>query len=80
MLSAGDELMMLIVTNVRVCQSASPPAGGTGVENFTLISSNGTQEGYAASDLYRIEGRPLVSNNVHYSVDPSTVKLSKRVE
>jgi hypothetical protein len=69
--SAGDELMMLIVTNAHVAASGGTP-------NYTLISTNGVEEGYAAADLYRIHGHPLMADNVRYEVDPSTITLAKR--
>jgi len=73
--SAGDELMMLVVTNVH---QVGP--GQNQVDNFTLISSNGTQEGYAASDLYRLDGHPLVNDNLNYEVNPDNIVLSRRAE
>jgi hypothetical protein len=70
--SAGDELMMLIVTTAqRVTQ-----AGGT-VPAFITIGTSGAGEGYSAADLFRIEGHPLVRDNVHMQVDPSAIVLSR---
>ncbi len=69
--SAGDELMMLVITNV--VRAAS---GGT--VNATLMSTNGTGEGYAAADLYRLAGHPLTCDNIRSEVDPATVTLTKR--
>ncbi len=69
--SAGDELMMLIVTSAYQL-SADPMTA------FAAISTNGTGEGISAADLYRIEGHPLVVNNVKYDVDPSAVVLSNK--
>lgn len=69
--SAGDELMMLIVTTASELDS-------TGKTAEVLIGTNGTLEGYSAADLYRIEGHPLVANHVRYDVDPSSVVLTNR--
>ncbi len=69
--SAGDELMLLVVTTAQRLKDSTPTLG------YTAISTNGYFEGYAAADLYRIEGRPLLTNNVHMYVDPSTITLSK---
>ena len=70
--SAGDELMLLILTHV---------ARGTAVgvqQGFIDIGTNGTGEGYSAADLYRISGHPLVRNNVRMSLDPATIQLTNR--
>jgi hypothetical protein len=66
--SAGDELMLSVVTRVMTL--------GTSVEDaLVTIGTNGTAEGSAASDLYRIEGHPLIANRVRYEVDPSSIEL-----
>lgn len=68
--SAGDELMMLILTSAQNLKNTSTNL------SFAAISTNGTLEGKSASDLYRIEGHPILTNNVHLIVDPSTIPLS----
>jgi hypothetical protein len=70
--SAGDELMLLILTTVQ------RPVISTVDPSVVLIGTNGTGEGYSAADLYRIEGHPLVRNNVRVNLDPATIPLSKR--
>lgn len=70
--SAGDELMMLIVTNVQPLKTTNS------TPSVTRIGTNGTSEGYAAADLYRIEGHLLVNDHVRYEADPATIVLSKR--
>jgi hypothetical protein len=68
--SAGDELMMLVLTTVqRITVSGASRTG------FVTIGTNGSMEGYSAADLYRIEGRPLVNDNVRLDIDPSTIVL-----
>jgi hypothetical protein len=71
--SAGDELMMLVITNVqRLTDSTAKNA-------LVRIGTNGTQEGYAAADLYRIEGHPLVVDHAKLDLDPSQIRLTRRV-
>lgn len=70
--SAGSELMMLVVTNV---ERLSDPFYHPG---FINIGTNGTGEGFAAADFYRIDGHPLVNDNVRLLVDPTTIALSRR--
>lgn len=70
--SAGDELMLLVMTT-SVPGNAEHP-----VPAVSIIGTNGTAEGYSAVDLYRIEGHPLVSNYVRYEVEPSTIQLSNK--
>ena len=72
--SAGGELMLLVVTQVQQLRDTNPHPGSI------AIGTNGTGEGYTAADLYRIDGHPLVSDNVRMIIDPSTIPLSKRVQ
>jgi hypothetical protein len=69
--SAGDELMLLIVTTATRC------VGGSDQDARVIIGTNGTGEGVSAADLYRIDGRPLVRDNVGHDVDPTAISLSK---
>jgi len=69
--SAGDELMLLVLTNVN------RPAAGL-EPGLVLIGTNGAGEGYAAADLYRIEGHPMVSDHVKLLIDPSTIQLARK--
>jgi len=66
--SGGDELMMTIATQVM-------ELGTTPIEAMILLGTNGSSEGYAAADTYRIEGHPLLSNHTFYDVDPSVIQL-----
>ena len=70
--SAGDELMMLIVTSVQ-----HRPASQTLTPSVITIGTNGAGEGYSAADLYRIDGHPLVRNNVHMQVNPDSIALTR---
>lgn len=71
--SAGGELMLLIVTTVARLNSS------TKTVRQVLCGTNGTGEGYSAADLYHIEGRPLVNDNVRVTVDPSAIVLSRGI-
>lgn len=66
--SAGDELMLLILTSIQ-------PTAASGT---LAIGTNGTGEGYAAADLYRISGHPLVRNHARLP-DPTGIPLPPKV-
>jgi hypothetical protein len=66
--SGGDELMMAITTQVMELGTAP-------IEAMILLGTNGSSEGFAAADLYRIEGHPIITNHTFYDVDPSTIQL-----
>jgi hypothetical protein len=68
--SAGDELMMLVVTTVQRLTNTNPTNAAV------IIGTNGSCEGYSAADLYRIEGHPLLVDNVRSDVSPSTIPLT----
>jgi hypothetical protein len=70
--SAGGELMLLVVTMVQQLTDTSDHPGEI------LIGTNGSGEGYAAADLYRIDGHPLVADNVRM-ITNANIALSKRV-
>jgi hypothetical protein len=67
--SAGDELMMVIVTTGIRSQ-------GTATGTYVAISTAGTGESISASDLYRISGHPLLRDNQKTEIDPNTFRLS----
>jgi hypothetical protein len=69
--SAGNELMMLIVT------SATRFYASHAADLPVVIGTNGTGEGWSASDLYRIDGHPLTATRTPIVVDPTTISLSK---
>ena len=66
--SAGDELMLAIVTQVMELNTIPSEA-------MVLLGTNGSGESLSAADLYRIEGHPLIANHTFYDVDPSTINL-----
>jgi hypothetical protein len=70
--SGGDELMMLIVTSVQRLTDTNAHLGQC------IIGTNGSYEGYSAADLYRIEGHPLMNDNVRNDLDPNAIPLSPR--
>jgi hypothetical protein len=71
--SAGSELMMLIVTTADRAGPSNP------TRLSVLCGTNGSGEGYSAADLYHIQGRPLVRDNVRINVAPSAISLSKKI-
>jgi hypothetical protein len=72
--SAGNELMLLIVTGVF----SLAQLGGDFPPSTVSIGTNGTGEGYSAADLYRIEGHPLVRNNIRMNIDPANIELVRK--
>jgi hypothetical protein len=70
--SPGGELMMLIVTNVQRANDFFEHPG------YINIGTNGTGEGYAAADIYRIDGHPMERDNNRVLVNPATITLSPR--
>jgi hypothetical protein len=69
--SAGSELMLLIVTTaIRRHTTNTVPA-------FVLCGTQGSGEGFSAADLYRISGRPLTHDGARFNLDASN--LSKIV-
>jgi hypothetical protein len=70
--SAGDELMLLVLTTAQQHLPVGVPAAGQ-----LTIGTAGEGEGYSAADLYRIEGHPLVKDNVNLQIDPSTIKITR---
>lgn len=71
--SAGDEVMMVIVTTGF--RSLDPLTS----VSFTAISTAGTGEGISAADLYHVSGKPLLRDNEKIEIDPNTIALSKGI-
>lgn len=69
--SAGQELMMLVITSARTIPSA-------GAVNTVQIGASGTGEGYSAADLYRIPGHPITNDSARTTKDPATVALQRK--
>jgi hypothetical protein len=72
--SAGDELMLLVLTGAQ-----SPGPANTARPGAILIGANGEGEGFSAADLYRISGHPLVAGSSKVYA-PSGVKLARNPE
>jgi hypothetical protein len=70
--SPGGELMLLVVTNAEFLNGTAVQPG------FINIGTNGTGEGYSAADIYRIEGHPMVRDNVRLLIDPTAIPLTAR--
>jgi hypothetical protein len=69
--SAGDELMMLIVTSV-VREDITDTLN-------IVCGTNGSGEGLSAADLYRIEGHPIVKDNTMIEINPNVVTLARKI-
>lgn len=69
--SAGGEVMMLVVTTAR-------PQGSAGTNNVAQVSTSGTGEGYSAADLYRIAGHPITIDPARSVVDPLAITLARK--
>jgi hypothetical protein len=70
--NAGGEMMMLVATSVVTLDAAITK------DLKMFVGTNGTGEGYSAVDCYRLQGHPLVSDNVQFEVDPSSITLAKK--
>lgn len=71
--SHGDELQMIIMTHGKIGNGKEQE---NGLMMSGLISSMGHGEGYAASDRYRLEARPLLKSRSRTVIDPSTIRLA----
>lgn len=71
--SAGSELMLLVVTTViRRSTTKTVPA-------FVFCGTQGSGEGFSAADLYRISGRPLINDGARGSLNPKDIVLGHKV-
>lgn len=75
--SAGNELMLVVTTQMMPTYDA--PFLGFPITFQSIISTSGASEGNAAVDYYRIEGHPLVNDNVRMTVDPATIPLARNI-
>jgi hypothetical protein len=71
--SDGDELQMVILTNAVY---GNPDSQKNGVTLKGVISPTGYGEGYAASDRYRINGKPMYKGRVRTHRDFDSVTLA----
>jgi hypothetical protein len=75
--SAGGELMLVVTTEMMPTYGAI--FGGPPVPFRSYISTTGAGEGYAAVDYYRIEGHPIMNDNVRANIDPATISLAPNI-
>jgi hypothetical protein len=73
--SPGGELMLLVVTNAIFMTG---PPGAPPRPGYINVGTNGTGEGWASADVYRIDGHPMLRDNVRLFVDPTTIPLTLR--
>lgn len=69
--SAGGELMLLVVTTANVQTLV-------GNNNIVLCGAAGSGEGYSSADLYRLPGHPLTNDSARVTKAPTTVKLARK--
>ena len=69
----GDELQMVVLTNA-VYGDVNSQADGITLKG--IISPTGYGEGYAASDRYRLNGKPMFKGRVRTHPDPNAVTLA----
>jgi len=69
----GDEIQMVILTFAQVGQAAQSSAG---VTIGGIISPTGFGEGNAASDRYRLTGKPMYVGRTRVVPDPETVPMA----
>jgi hypothetical protein len=72
-LSQGDEVQLIILT-YGLLGSATLQDQGLNLQG--ILSPTGYGEGYAASDRYKIPGRPLMRTWTRYIPDPSEISLA----
>ena len=70
--SAGGELMMLIVTGAQQAINAGKHF------SWVELGANGQGEGYSAADLYRISGHPLDRTSPKGTLDLNQVRIQHR--
>lgn len=71
--SAGQEIMLLVVTTARTQKNSS-----TGTQNTVQMGSAGSGEGYSAADIYRISGHPLTNDPARSTIDPLEITLASK--
>jgi hypothetical protein len=74
--SAGQEVMMLVVTTARTQKPSSQNSQNT--HNTVQMGSAGSGEGFSAADVYRISGHPLTNDPARSTVDPLDVVLARK--
>lgn len=71
--SDGDELQMVILTNAIYGNVDSQKDG---ITLNGILSPTGYGEGYAASDRYRLNGKPMFKGRVRTHRDPNAVTMA----
>jgi len=71
--SEGDEIQMVVITHGVIGNGNTQDEG---IELSGIISPSGYGEGYAASDRYRVEGRPMFKGFSRVTPNPATVTLA----
>lgn len=71
----GDEIQMVVLTN-GIIANTRPEQQETGITIAGIVSPTGFGEGYAASDRYRINGKPMFVGRTRVVPDPETVPMA----
>ena len=71
----GDEIQMVLLT-LGVIGEERPEQRQNGLTIGGIISPTGFGEGYAASDRYRINGKPMYMGRTRVVRDPETVPMA----
>ena len=71
----GDEIQMVILTQ-GIIGEERPSQQENGITIGGVVSPTGFGEGYAASDRYRINGKPMFVGRTRVTNDPGTVPMA----
>lgn len=71
----GDEIQMVILTN-GIIANTRPEQQETGITLSGILSPTGFGEGYAASDRYRLNGKPMFVGRTRVTRNPETVPMA----
>jgi hypothetical protein len=71
----GDEIQMVLLT-LGIIGEERPMQQQSGITIGGIISPTGFGEGYAASDRYRINGKPMFVGRTRVVPDPETVPMA----
>ena len=71
--SEGDEIFMVLIT-MGLLGNGMTQTQGVSIEG--VISPTGYGEGYAASDRYRLNGKPMYKDHTREVTDPNSITLA----
>jgi hypothetical protein len=71
----GDEIQMVLLTN-GIIANTRPEQQELGITIAGIISPTGFGDGYAASDRYRLNGKPMFVGRTRVTPNPETVPMA----